>query len=362
MLPARKIAVALVIALATGSIVRAQAPSVPPLRPTLGEGREIWMHPFSVDSIWNTPLGKGAKYQSPDGVETAMWRNRDAGGPNGAYRSIGFPEFAIQKARPTDPIMKWTYEHRAGTLPWPFTGRDKEFLMRTPTNTAIDPGSDGHLIIISEDGAFAYEFWQARFDPTKMEYRATYVVRTPLYGPGMAQRDGISEGIRAAGVSMLGGIVRCYELEERNIPHALSMMASPKQLKKAPTMAEQKVWPATHTDGSGTNNYSGVIPMGALFAIPQSVDLNSLGLKTPEGKALARAFQQFGGYVVDAATNTSKLAMVEGGCDKKLVDNLFVDMEVLFASLAMVTNNTPETPGGPGERIAPRPPAPRPRS
>ncbi|MHB2166101.1 hypothetical protein [Alsobacter sp. R-9] len=330
-------------------------------RPTGGEYREPWLQPFSAQSVWNTPLGRGAIFQDGKALETSTYLNRNAGQINGAVRIIGFPEYPVFKGKPTDPVVRWTYQHRAGTLPWPFVSTKNEFFLRMPAEIPTYDEGDGHMVIVSDDGEFAYEMWLARFDKKTREYTVGYVVRTNLYGPGIAQRDGISEGIRAAGMSMFGGLIRCYELERKHIQHALSMMASQHQLKKGATMNDQKVWPATHTDGSGKNNYSGSVPMGALFGIPSTVDLTKIGIKTPEGMALARAFQEFGGYIVDTATNTSKLAMVEDGCDKKMVDNLFVDMDVIQDNLRMVVNNTPQSPGGPGERVAPPPPPLKPR-
>ncbi|WP_395815449.1 hypothetical protein [Archangium minus] len=43
--------------------------------------------------------------------------------------------------------------------------------------------------------------------------------------------------------------------------------------------------------------------MGAYFAIPPSVDINSLGL-SPQGKMVAQAPQDFGAYVTDATGAT----------------------------------------------------------
>ncbi|MGY4626695.1 hypothetical protein [Bradyrhizobium sp. USDA 4486] len=59
--------------------------------------------------------------------------------------------------------------------------------------------------------------------------------------------------------------------------------------------------------------------MGAHFALPANLDLDHAGL-TPEGLALAKAYQEYGGYVVDAAPHTTSLADVDGATAQQLAD------------------------------------------
>ena len=96
--------------------------------------------------------------------------------------------------------------------------------------------------------------------------------------------------------------------------------------------------------------------MGALFAIPPQVDLDRLGLGTPEGRALARAFQDFGGYITDTAARTLVIAYLEEGCTETQINHLQSDKDKILSALAMVTNNDAAHPGGPGPRVAPPPP------
>jgi hypothetical protein len=134
------------------------------------------------------------------------------------------------------------------------------------------------------------------------------------------------------------------------------MVLSPTQMKAGRTAADQKVWPASTTDNDGHNPYSGLVPMGALVAIPSSVNVQGLGL-SPEGLALARAYQQFGGYVVDTAPKTMILGNAEAGCKPEHIEHLQQDKRQIMRYLAMVTNNSSSSPGGPGDRVT-RPPPP----
>ena len=328
-------------------------------RAQAGGTRDPSVQPFSNASFWNTPLGKDASFQDPQATETAMLMNENVGGHSGSYAWIGRDGFRIDRQKAGDPLMRWTYQGRSATGPWLFQSpvRNGSFELKTPRDMTFLGGTDAYGAIITEDGHYAYEIWKGSFDATANVYRANYVVLTDLYGTGKASRDGTSEGIRAFGGSLFGGLIRCQELEKGFIPHAIAMVISPSQLRKGATVAEQKVWPATTTDHDGKNTYGGTIPMGALFAIPSSVDLTKLNL-SPEGMALARAYATFGGYVVDAAARTNMIAMFEAGCSQAdtHIENLQRDKRKILAQLRMVTNNSPDNIGGPGERIAPRPP------
>ncbi|BCI72742.1 hypothetical protein SPKIRA_35720 [Sphingomonas paucimobilis] len=311
--------------------------------------------PFADNSIWNTPIGRGAQYQAADAAESRMLHTDDAGGHSGSYPWIGADAIGLYHARANDMVMRWLYNARSGSVPWPdgppVTNGSVD--LPTPAGVQFLGGSDGHAILIDPPGRYAYEVWQGA-QAGQRAYRAVYLVRTDLRGSGIASGEGLSEGIRAFGGSLAGGIVRCSELAKGEIPHAVALLLSTTQLRKGATMADQKVWPATHSDGGGKNNYQGLVPMGALLALPPSVNVEALPL-TREGRILARAYQRFGGYVVDATDKTMTLAVLPQGCDKQMISNLFADRRTIRDHLVRVLNNSPEHPGGPGERIAAAP-------
>ncbi|WP_156311793.1 hypothetical protein [Methylobacterium platani] len=341
--PALALGLGLCLAL-PGAPLRAEAP---------GPFRDPVAQPFASTSIWNTPLGRGATFQAGDAVETALLRNQNAGGPAGAFAWIGGHAFGIYRQGPADPVRTWIYRGRPATVPWPHGGSPAggRFTLRTPPGLAFLGGTDRHAILVDEEGRYAYEVWLGAFDPARDQYTAQVVVRTDLRGSGISGRAGLSEGIRAFGGSLAGGLVRRDELDRGEIRHAIAMAASVTQASPTRT-----VWPASTTDGGGRNGHTGVIPMGALFAIPPQVDLDRLGLTTPEGRALARAFQDFGGYITDTAGRTVILAYLEEGCTDAQIDRLQADKDRILSVLAMVTNNDPAHPGGPGPRVAAPPP------
>jgi hypothetical protein len=85
------------------------------------------------------------------------------------------------------------------------------------------------------------------------------------------------------------------------------------------------------------------------------VNLQRLGL-SPEGLALARAYQEFGGYVVDTAPKTMIIGNAEAGCKPEHIQRLQHDKRTIMQQLTLVTNNDSNSPGGPGERVTRFPP------
>jgi hypothetical protein len=151
----------------------------------------------------------------------------------------------------------------------------------------------------------------------------------------------------------VGGLVRDWELEQGRIDHAIAVALRPEQLRNGP------VWPATREDGGGTDtgSYSGGsdgLPMGSLLAIAPEVDLEAQGLSRA-GVAIARALQNYGGYVVDQSESTI-IAAVEPSTEARYRPN-GGDADIIQRLLTVVDNNSAAGPGGPGtRRVAPAPP------
>jgi hypothetical protein len=316
--------------------------------------RDPAQQPFATSSIWNTPLGLGATFQSDSDPETAMLHNENTGGAGASYAWIDSGSIGIYRAVAGDPDAVWSFDTRSATAPWPEGGPIQNGVISFPTPGNVSfGGPDLYSIVILPDGKTAYEVWKGT--ATNDGYHTRYIVRTDLTGPGIASDNHRSEGIRAAGMSLLGGLIRCTELANGDIPHGIAMVLSPAQMRAGSTVDSQMVWPASTTDLNGQNAYAGLVPMGALIAIPPSVRLEELGL-SPEGLALGRAFQQFGGYVVDTSGRTMSIATTERGCPATAIAHLQQDKRTILKRLALVTNSSAAQPGGPGDRIVPPPP------
>lgn len=310
---------------------------------------------FSDKSIWNIPLGNGALFEDESTPTNKMLHDENVGGHSKSYAWIGGNLVGVFQQGKNDPVARWRYEARSATGIWLEKGplRNGSFKMKTPKNVEFLGGTDQYLILITEDGKYAYEMWKGLYNAQKRRYETRYIALTDLNGTGIPAEMGRSEGIRAFGGSLLGGLILCNELKAGTIRHGIAMLLSPTQMKAGATAEEQLVWPASTTDNAGKNNYSGLIPMGSLIAIPQDVDISKLGLSA-EGLALARAYQQYGGYVVDSAANTMMLGVMESGCPAENLEHLQADKRKILKYLRIVSNNSKQHPGGPGQRVVKR--------
>jgi hypothetical protein len=88
-------------------------------------------------------------------------------------------------------------------------------------------------------------------------------------------------------------------------------------------------------DSDSTTSYTGTIPMGAHFALPADLDLSCAGL-TPEGYAVAKAYQDYGGYVVDSGGHTTSLGAIDSSVTETQVTNLFQDIQWIRDHLVMI--------------------------
>jgi hypothetical protein len=137
-------------------------------------------------------------------------------------------------------------------------------------------------------------------------------------------------------------------------------------------------WPATGADGgysqpSSPNYYGGSVPQsvqGSLYAIPQSINLNSLGLATVPGKRMAWTFQNYGGYVCNDSVAPVWPICIETSAVGNVTDEFFalfgfkfqekpnanlwaIDMAIIFANLYVVDNNSATNIGGGGTPLQP---------
>ena len=243
-----------------------------------GNGRDAYTQPFSSTSIWNQPVGSNAMYVAARIAPPTI-------------RALT-PDQTVILMDPTAPatmLSKNGGQH------------SNRCTAGTPVAVAPVPTS---LVVPSSSSNNGYAFIAA--DGTTLVEGGAFARCSPGSPPtvgsakafGSITGDGITGGAGGSGLSTLGGVLRVNELVPGGaINHALrvnidgevDLMAGPGGFR----------WPATREDRYGSTRYGGSNPalkMGALLALPASLDLSTLGLSGP-GLILAQALQHYGAYV-----------------------------------------------------------------
>jgi hypothetical protein len=300
--------------------------TAPPTVAAAPGARQPWLWPFASTSPWNMPLGSGARFAGDADTTTRNFRD-----PSFVpWVNAGKYSHPIVMAAASDPVVT-LYER----------GKVVEQL-HLPAAAVPAAGTDGHLHIVDPGRRWIDETWNTTRSGTTAS--TSYHVRTDLTGPGVGQG-----GVRAYGGSAIGGLIRTWELQQGSIRHAIAIALASGQLRTG------WAWPATAQDGDAASSYHGAIPMGSLLAIPSSVDVDALGL-SGEGRMVAHALQDYGAYVVDRSSGPTLYAepAIEGST---ALSHLREAVRTLRNQLRVVTNNGPESVGGPGVRRAPLAPA-----
>lgn len=215
------------------------------------------------------------------------------------------------------------------------------FQYRIPDSAVAAAPSDGdqHLHVIDPGRQFVDECWIAQ-RVASGDWTCVYHVRNDLRGSGI-----LEGGVRAYGGSAIAGLIRTSELQSGAILHALAFAVPHSSMRQGP------VWPANEQDGN-SSDYAGHLPMGSFVAIPQTVNLDTLGLSS-QGLVIARALRDYGAYLVDGSANFVFSAEPSA---ENLLPSARADINRIRNELRIVTNNTPSSPGGGGSPVAP--PAP----
>jgi hypothetical protein len=320
------------------------APSAP--APVGQRNPILW--PFESTSPWNTPIGSAAKYETASAPRTATVRNY----ATNTWMNIDKYSIPVHVATASDPLVTLKDVVHGGS-----------WKVRIPASANAAAGTDANMAVIQPDGT-AIDIWRLiRRSSTSME--ADSVAFSDIRSSGLGPRA----GIRASGLSSLGGLIRRWEVDPTDpnytdgvIRHALAMSVPPGMLLHTSGSAgwgadgtgleKGYVWPATSQDWGSEYSYQGNLPMGSLLAIPKSVNLSSLGLD-PATYQIAKAMQDYGGYVVDMAGSFNwyaepTLAGTSWDSAVRGEPNWAAGLRKIRSLLVVVSNNSPTAVGGGG--------------
>lgn len=328
------------------------------------ETRDPYKWPFSQNSIWNVPIGSDARY-----VHAEIQKST-------AYGMTIDEDIIV--TTPGEKLMK-IYENYAGwdrnknrclvegplmfsaPIPYDFIVSPDTWDGRTPNSGLAVLMPDGRTIRQTQPFAHCTEGPNAtsRYGKNTLD----------IYGEGYYGAHG------GSGLSAIGGTLRLGELtpESGPIRHALKVNIYGKRNLYYDSATKGYRWPALRADGYAAGNYGSLrdnpveaLRMGALLALPASMNLDSLGFETQPAKILAKAFQDYGAYVVDDTAWDVYAIVTEWSPEGNFADEFIKnwgfsfttgdknspwarDMDRIFLNLHVIDNNGPDSIGGGGE-------------
>jgi hypothetical protein len=156
-----------------------------------------------------------------------------------------------------------------------------------PNAGEVNNDPQGIMVIVDADRNRVWNFAGAKISSPHILAPAFAVFE--LDGPGWWDASTSTGSGRACDASYLGGLIFAEELQAGHIDHAISLSVDSSVISDA-TVAP--VLPAS----SGTGHATGV-PLGTLLQLDPAYDVSHFGA---EGQIVARAWQKYGAYVVDA--------------------------------------------------------------
>ena len=329
------------------------------------EYRDPRLWPFSQTSIWNMPIGSDARYvhaRLEYGSRMGLGRDEEFismkpdAPPVKVYYSDALWSTSRDRCVPSDRLL--------ATIPFPH-----DWIISPETWSGTTPNAG--LAVLMPDGETVRQ--------TQPFSHCQYgdVATTNFFEKDVnIYEDGLRGSHGGSGLSTLGGTLRTHELTPTSGPirHALKISTYGAMNLYYDEETKGYRWPARMADkyaptSYGTKRMAAPNPecrMGALLALPASMNISDLELETEPAKRIAQALQDYGAYIVDDTAWDIFTIAIEWGPDGRFSDEFEKnwgfrlthtssaptewsrDLEKIFMSLHVVVNNTPETPGGGG--------------
>ena len=331
----------------------------PTVTPTVLPGtRDKTLWPFASTSIWNMPIGSSATYV-PAGIT-----------PRGL---ITVDNEYIVITSSADPVVPFYVNGIWG--PGRCATTSYRYSLNVPASLVIEDATrsstpNNAAAFLSPDGRTIHQMNPASRCAAGGPLTAGWAAPDEdIYGAGALGGHG------GSGLSGIGGSLRSGELTGVDpIRHALKVNLWGHAFLSPANGGHR--WPAVtadsfYDDASNPSHYAGPVPqlrMGSLLAIPKTVNVDALGLKTAAAKKLAWTLQNYGAYVVDDTTYDADALDVQAGVGAEFQAAYGLSIEassgpwyddamVLFATLSVVDNNAPGSIGGGGAPSQPLAPA-----
>lgn len=322
--------------------------------------RDPYKWPFAQNSIWNLPIHNNAEY-----IDAKI------GIPSNGF-GVDEDYLVLTPNAPSTPV----YTNYAG---WDRTKsrcpQEGPLLFNAPipVNFVISPGiwsgntPNAGLAVLMPDGVTIKQT-----QPFARCESGNYGTSRYVWSDVNIYGDGIIGAHGGSGMSAIGGTIRLGELVPGGeIRHVMKMnIYAAKYLFYNGTTGGKR-WPAPKADGYASGVYGTLgtpefeCRMGALLALKPDLDLSSLNFETGmNGPAmiLARAYQNYGAYIVDDTAWDVVDICTEFSPEGRVTDEFRTawgynlksstntpfgrDLIKIISRLHVVTNNTANTIGG----------------
>ena len=325
------------------------------------ELRDPYKWPFAATSIWNMPIGSEAEYVHAM-IEPAGGMTIDEDyivmTPNAPLMEILESNAGWDRSKSRCETTGKSLLH----LPVP-----QDFIVSPSTWDGATPNAG--LAVLMPDGRTIKQT-----QPFAHCEGSEYGTSHDLFADEDLYGDGIYGAHGGSGLSAIGGALRVGELtpESGPIRHALKVNIFGRKNIYYDEETKGCRWPAFKADGYAPGNYytersypvAKECRMGALLALPATMDLDALELETKPARILAQAFQDYGAYLVDDTAWDVYAIITEWGPDGRFSEEFEKnwgfspqqsmdtpwgrDMLKIFANLHVVVNNAPDRIGGGG--------------
>jgi hypothetical protein len=349
---------------------------------TIGRNPLYW--PFAQNSIWNTPIGSGADY-----VPAKLPAVPDDPTDNVEVKWSNMPHIDRERIILTPTAPMTTIEFSSAG--W---DGDRDRCIATPDENT-NPQARGlpvtvpmpasYLLSDSHRNDGAVFLMPDRRTLIQTQPFARCVVGGPATSIARLRDNGVDADIFGDGrvgahggsrLSTLGGTIRLGEMRpgSRGPRHALKVLLFEEmELFNCATQDQCSRWPAFSADRNAFENYGSIndnqnsaMKMGALLAIPASVDITTIGLESEPGRQIAWTLQNYGAYVVDSTGGPGFTIAAEDGVHGKKDDEFLADyglklevrsldntpwsrdLQRIRPLLHVVNNNSPTSIGGGG--------------
>lgn len=250
---------------------------------------------FPRDNAWNEDISRRPLLTNSDAMMSQILADLATNRRTlRAFQEMNF--VLVPTNQPLVPVQFDTYADESDPSPYPFPPNTpiEGWPSQTGTQSLFDwqrdasgVGGDRHAIIIQPGTGLAWETWSTDLVVANNSTNWTAANGAKWNLNSNALRPAGWTSADAAGLSMLGGLVRYDECERGAVEHAVRLIV--KRTRRA------YVYPATHA--ASTTNYVHLPAMGQRlrlkgnFAIPSNW--------TRQEKAILRAMQKYGAIVAD---------------------------------------------------------------